>query len=305
MTTKKETRRTVAYILCALLCVVALALGIRFTVAAFTANDFLKAVAATNQTENLFASDVLAGYTSAPDNDALNASRKSMVVSSADGKASFSFEVYNHLKDNKNVVNTNDVKYMLTVEVQGEGLSDLSGYSVSRDGGTATRIGSTFTIDDLTLHGNVAETDTFTITLPDSDLGKASFVIKAIAKSGPGTNLWGLAAKVIPSIAASVESSSVRGELKLASGAGATNDAYNYEITVTGKEADVTLTWPSEKVEIEPFFEEKYKKESGDGSATFRLQDGSAKFHLQPGVTTINFYQKNGNTVTNADFTCK
>lgn len=296
MTTKKKTKKTVAYILCALLCVVVLALGIRFTVAAFTANDFLKAVAATNQTENLFASDVLAGYTSPPGDDDLNASRKSIVVSPADGKASFSFEVYNHLKDNKNVVNTNDVSYTLTVEVQGEGLSDLNDYSVSRDGKKAARSGSTFTINGLTLHGNVAETDAFTITLPDKDLGKASFVIKAIAKSGPGTNLWGLAAKVIPSIAASVESSSVRGELKLASGTGATNDAYNYEITVTGKEADVTLKWDPDKVEIEPFFEEKYKKTPGSGSVTFRLQ---------PGVTTINFYQKNGNTVTNADFTCK
>lgn len=294
---EKRTKKSLAYVLCALACLVVLALGTHFTVAAFTANSFLKAVAATNQTENLFASDVLAGYTKAPAVGELDASRQSLSLSDSSGQVSFNIEVYNHLKDNKNVVNTKDVTYSFIVQVVGA--TSLDGYSVSCGTAKASLSGSTFSINDRLLRGNYADTDRFTITMPTADLGKISFVIEAVAQSGSGTNLWGLAAKVVPSKAAKVDSSAVTGKLNLATGEAATNDAYNYEITVTGKEADVTLTWPTDKVEIEPFFFQKYRVNPDKDK-------GTVTFHLQPGVTTVNFYQKDGRTdVANEDFTCK
>lgn len=301
--TNKKRLTTFRTCMFALLCVVMLALGVHFTVAAFTANSFLKAVATTNQSDSLFSSDTLVGYTTVQGDSELNQNRQTLVLSAAqDGTASFSFNVRNHLKDNREVVNPKDVFYTLTVEVQGEGLSDLEDYGVtcSSEGATtlATRDGGTFAFQRRTLQGNFATTDTFTVKFPAGDIGKVSFVVKAVA-SGPGTNLWGLAAKLVSSQAASVESSSVSGNLVLHMGEKATNDAYNYQITVTGKEANVALTWPSDKVEIEPFFEEKYK-------AQVDRKDGKVTFTLQPGVTTINFYQLNGRTdVTNDDFTCK
>lgn len=302
---KKETKRTFAYALCAAACLCILTLGIHLTMAAFTASSFLKAVATTNQTDSLFASDTLTGYTSAPKEAEgsgagdLDKARQTLILSAAqDDFTSFSFNVRNCLKDNRNVVNPKDVSYVLSVEVQGDGLSDLSNYSISVNNEGATAFsGNIFTFGSRTLRGNNPTTDTFTVRLPAGDIGKVSFVIKAIA-SGSGTNLWGLAAKLVSSQAASVESSSVSGNLVLHTGTSATNDAYNYQITVTGKEANVTLTWPGDKVEIEPFFKEKYGVDPGENN--------TVTFTLKPGVTTINFYQLNGHTdVSNNDFTCK
>ena len=55
----------------ALVCAVALVTGGYFTYSAYTANGFLKSVAATGTAQSLFASDLLTGYMSEPDNNEL------------------------------------------------------------------------------------------------------------------------------------------------------------------------------------------------------------------------------------------
>ena len=55
------------------LVIAALVFGIRLTYSAFSANDHLKAVAVTGTSQSLFASDVLAPYSTAPDSPAAKA----------------------------------------------------------------------------------------------------------------------------------------------------------------------------------------------------------------------------------------
>ena len=73
------------------LVVAALVFGIRLTYSAFSANDHLKAVAVTGTSQSLFASDVLAPYSAAPEAPAA----KSVVVDTSDNRSSFTFRVYN------------------------------------------------------------------------------------------------------------------------------------------------------------------------------------------------------------------
>ena len=97
------------------LVIAALMLGIRLTYSAFSANDHLKAVAVTGASQSLFASDVLAPYSTAPDSPAA----KSVVVDTSGETCSFTFRVYNCMLDDRNVFNDKEVEYKLDVKASG------------------------------------------------------------------------------------------------------------------------------------------------------------------------------------------
>lgn len=65
--------------------------------------------------------------------------------------------------------------------------------------------------------------------------------------------------------------------------------AYNYVITVTGQDTDVTLKWNNNNVELEPYFGENNNVKPGEKSVTF---------HMEPGSKVVTFYRK-GDTVPN------
>ena len=285
----KQGRKTAVLSMLAIaFSVVALVAGVYLTATAFTANSFLKAVAASNEAENLFTSNILAGYTTEPASDKLESSRKSLTFNGKEEWVSFTVEVYNFQQSNRSVYNTKDVTYDLSIEAVGVDSWKVGNASVS---------GAEYRASGKTLSGTGPQSHPYTISFPGSAVGKANFVIKAVAQQPTGTNLWGLARKVVTGTESTVKTNDVRGYVQTPSGAATDEnasveglDAYNYVITVTGQDADVTLTWNKDNVELEPYFGENNKVNN------VKPGEKSVTFHMEPGSKVVTFYRK-GDTV--------
>lgn len=285
----KQSRKTAVLSMLAIaLSVAALVAGVYLTATAFTANSFLKAVAASNEAENLFASNILAGYTTEPANEKLESSRKSLTFNGEEEWVSFTVEVYNYQQGNRSVYNTKDVTYNLSIKADGVNSWKVGNDSVS---------GTEYDASGKTLSGTAPQFHRYTISFPGSAVGKANFVIKAVAQQPTGTNLWGLARKVVTGTESTVKTNDVSGYVQTPSGAATDEnasveglDAYNYVITVTGQDADVTLTWNKDNVELEPYFGENNKVNN------VKPGEKSVTFHMEPGSKVVTFYRK-GDTV--------
>lgn len=260
----------------ALVCAVALVTGGYFTYSAYTANGFLKSVAATGTAQSLFASDLLTGYMSAPSNDELARAQRSVTVYPSNGQCSFTFSIYNYLLGNSNFCNDKNVTYTLTVE--GHGLDDATWSYAPQPSGS------------VILPENQPTKKDYTVTFPEGKLGQAYFVIKAtvVSEQSPGTELACLAAKVVPSKKAEVKTAAVEGALVDEAGKFADYAAYNYRVTVTGAPANITLTW-GENAEIDPFFKINH-------GATVNVEKRAATFTMEPGSMVVNFYRADGKT---------
>lgn len=260
----------------ALVCAVALVTGGYFTYSAYTANGFLKSVAATGTAQSLFASDLLTGYMSAPGNDELDRAQRSVTVYPNNKQCSFTFSIYNYLLSNSNFCNDKNVTYTLTVE--GYGLDGATWSYAPQPAG------------NVKLPENQPTKNDYTVTFPEDKLGHAYFVIKAmvVSKESPGTELTCLAAKVVPSKKAEVKTAAVEGALVDEAGKFADYAAYNYRVTVTGAPANVTLTW-GENVEIDPFFETNH-------GVTADKTNHTVTFTMEPGSMIVNFYRADGKT---------
>lgn len=260
----------------ALVCAVALVSGGYFTYSAYTANGFLKSVAATGTAQSLFASDLLTGYMSTPSSDELDRAQRSVTVYPSGGQCNFTFSIYNYLLSNSNFCNDKNVTYTLTVE--GHGLDGATWSYAPQPSG------------NVTLPENQPTKSDYTVTFPEDKLGHAYFVIKAavVSKESPGTELTCLAAKVVPSKKAEVKTAAVEGALVDEAGKFADYAAYNYRVTVTGAPANVTLTW-GENVEIDPFFETNH-------GVTADKTNHTVTFTMEPGSMIVNFYRADGKT---------
>lgn len=260
----------------ALVCAVALVTGGYFTYSAYTANGFLKSVAATGTAQSLFASDLLTGYMSTPSRDELDRAQRSVTVYPSSEQCSFTFSIYNYLLSNSNFCNDKNVTYALTVE--GYGLDGAAWSYSPRPSGS------------VTLPENQPTKNDYTVTFPEDKLGHAYFVIRATVVSGesPGTELTCLAAKVVPSKRAEVKTAAVEGALVDEAGTFAKYAAYNYRVTVTGAPANVELSW-GENVEIDRFFEINH-------GATVNVEKRKATFTMEPGSMVVNFYRADDKT---------
>mgnify|MGYP006994864439 FL=1 len=260
----------------ALVCAVALVTGGYFTYSAYTANGFLKSVAATGTAQSLFASDLLTGYMSTPSRDELDRAQRSVTVYPSSEQCSFTFSIYNYLLSNSNFCNDKNVTYALTVE--GYGLDGAAWSYSPRPSGS------------VTLPENQPTKNDYTVTFHEDKLGHAYFVIRATVVSGesPGTELTCLAAKVVPSKRAEVKTAAVEGALVDEAGTFAKYAAYNYRVTVTGAPANVELSW-GENVEIDRFFEINH-------GATVNVEKRKATFTMEPGSMVVTFYRADGKT---------
>lgn len=283
----RQGRKTAVLSMLAIcLSVVALVAGVYLTATAFTANSFLKAVAASNEAENLFASNILTGYTSEPASDKLDSSRKSLTFGDTGEWVSFTVEVYNFQQSNRSVYNTKDVTYNLSIEASGTNSWKVGDESIS---------GEKYEANGKTLSGTGPQSHLYTITFLKDDVGKANFVIKAVAQQPTGTNLWGLARKVVTGTESTVKTNDVSGYVQTPSGTAASEnasikdlDAYNYVITVTGQDTDVTLTWNNNNVELEPYFGENNDATPRDVTPG----DRSVTFRMEPGSKVVTFYRR-------------
>ena len=271
---KTPQARKALWVVAFVLVIAALVFGVRLTYSAFSANDHLKAVAVAGTSQSLFASDVLAPYSEKP----AEPMAKSVVVDTSDNRSSFTFHVYNCMLDGRNVFNDKEVNYKLVVNasgIKGEQIN-RSDWSISSE---PEEEGET-----VLLPGTRAKIVTYTVSFKEELLNNIKFTISAnvVPDTSPGTNLACLAATITPAERPVVESASV-------TGAWADTDdvskyaAYNYRVSVTGKEQKVTLTWGA-NVELDPHFAANHK------GCTIDTKKRTATFAMSPGSEIVSFY---------------
>lgn len=259
------------------LVVAALVFGIRLTYSAFSANDHLKAVAVTGTSQSLFASDVLAPYSTTPNPPAA----KSVVVDTSGETCSFTFRVYNCMLDDRNVFNDKEVEYTLDVNassINGEAID--SGWNISSE---PEEKGET-----VVLPGTQAKIVTYTVSFDRRLLNSIKFAISAnvVKDKSPGTNLTCLAATVTPAERSEVKPASVTGEWADTGGVGE-YAAYNYRVSVTGKQQTVALTW-GENVELDPHFAANH------AGCAINAANRTVTFAMSPGSEIVSFYWTGG-----------
>ena len=249
-----------------LACVIALVVGVRLTYTAFTASDFLKAVAVTGTSQSLFASDTLSPYSADPGDSPV---LRSMVVDTSGDRCSFTFKIYNCLLDDPNVFNDKEVSYNLSVAATG---ANEDQWSIDSQG----------EYDFPSTRGVIK---TYKISFDKSLVDKVSFKIVATVNkdNSPGTSLYCLAARVAPVQRSDVQTDTVRGSW-VDAGNVSEYDAYNYRVTATGKKQQVLLTW-GEGVELDAHFETNHS------GATVDRVSHRAIFTMDPGSEIVNFYR--------------
>lgn len=270
------------HLIIAVLCCIAIAAGVWQAMAAYISVSSMKAVASTNENESLFNSNYLYGYRSYPTSIAGNA----IQFDDREGTVSFTITIFNHHKQDDNLVNPSDVTYELEITATGAQDNDYSDYKVDGKAMTAGSSSASFSSGNVTLKGRKSATHKYEITMPARDLDYAQFksvaTVKATSGGSTGTNIYCLAAMLAPSKRSQVASPSVEGRL-MESGNIHDYDAFNYEITVGGNAADVKLTWNKEYVEIDPLFAAEHSLDNGSGKAELQLDIGTQ---------IIQFYRK-------------
>ena len=291
---RASAKRKALWLAAVLACVAILVAGVQLALSAFTANDFLKAGPVTGTSQDLFASDVLAPYSSDPakDNDSTTPVLRSIVVDTSGSTCSFSFKIYNCLLDDKNVFNDKEVTYELSVTAK------------DADGNNIAARETTWSIDynnqsnPYTFTATRGDINPYTITLDKDLVDKATFTIQATVikkdedgkEVSPGTSKYCLAARVAPVRRSDAQSASVSGSW-VDAGKNNVNDyaAYNYRITVTGEAKVVKVTW-GPKVELDGHFEVNHPN-GKDPNVSVDRANRTAYFTVKPGSETINFYR--------------
>lgn len=281
-------------------------IGVQMAYGAYIRRAYVKAVIATNETEKLFGSNLLYGIKNQPDNpssDSWLSVYPFTVSDSNQNSITVPIKIYNYLAEDEDRVNQLDVSYTISFKITGNPSTEengtLKGYKVNQNilnyVDKEYYLGSSGLTDreneakNETLPGRLPNMNTYNVTIPGSDLGKVSIIVKAKRVKNEGTGNYGtdllyLAAKVVPNLASTVETATVSGEFADENN-GNPEDyaAYNYNIELSGAQTDVVLKWNAELLEIDPFFEEKYGA---------KPENGQVVFNMDPGITMIQFYRK-------------
>lgn len=284
------------------------ALGISITYSAYVNQSYVKAVITTNETEKLFASNLLYGIKKIPTE---NGSYKDVSLWAEENYYSIPREVYenenvteitipikiyNYLKEDNTLINLLDVYYNIQIKITGD--RSLEGYKYRVNSGNEKQIDSKeFTIDNQVVKGRIANENTYYITLPKKDLGKVSFYVMAERVKDPGgrygTDLACLAAKVTPSLDASVQESSVeRSGFANPEIDPADLAAYTYYLVLDGAPTAIELEWDDDLVELDPSFEVK---------TGVKPVNNTVVFDMNPGTMEIQFYRKGNAIPSNYD----
>lgn len=279
-----STKGKVLAAIAALLSIVALIVGVRLTVAAFSANDYLKAVAATNEAPNLLSSDLLASYSSEPKEKDVITQPKT--VSGTGDPVSFKFSIFNYLERDPSIWCQKNIEYNIKVTV--EGSQDSSQCSFN-----GKSLENEVTLSEQKLKGRQKSDNVYTLTLPRGDVNTAKFKVRVDVTDSGGTTIRYMAADIAPSQEATVTPSDFYVSSADESGANtpADFDAYNYDVTVIGGErARVALSWDPEYVQLDPYFSAKHP----DDGVQIDVDNHKVSFFMDPGTVRVNFYRLNG-----------
>lgn len=224
----------------------------------------------------------------------------------ADATLIIEIYVYNYVVGSNSQVNEKDITYNMSIQLK-DGTGNDSEYRVTDNAGNQLTADTNRTYKTRsTLVGRTARADHYTVQIPGKDLDKIKIIAKAepVNKSYTGNKF--LAAVIAPCTASTVQSFSCTGAFTdSGNGKPADYDAFNYEVSISGGQAKVTLSWRSDVVEIDPFFLEKIGKSktnltsSGDmTSLTYTMDQTSGT-----GDYLIPFYRKSTNDTLPVEWT--
>lgn len=238
---------------------VALAAVIGVSFAIYTNQGYKKGVAITAENIAMFSSNLLDQITESQAQNASNFEKKEMYVTTEEDSSHFTFDVYNYEPNTPTRVNPNDIRYTLTVEIQGlTENTDVSGYSVNNE----QFDGLTCVLPGQTLHRGTIHSNNYVITLPKAavEAGNVKFAITAKPEAGSqsAVNSMCLAALVTPYISSSdtpvVTDWSGHWVEKQTEGIKPSDcSAFNYEISGVGK-GTITLAWNTDALSIDTKF---------------------------------------------------
>lgn len=236
----------------------------------------------SSDAENTFAAKILGFSESTKDNDSIT----------------IDIYVYNYVVGSNSLVNEKDITYNMSIQLKdGTGtqykVTDNSGKELTADADNVYK-------KQDTLPGRTANSHHYQVTIPGKDLDKIKIIAKAVPENKSYTGNKILAAVIAPCTASKVQAFTCTGTFTDASddanNTPAKYDAFNYEVAISGGQANVELTWNSGKVEIDPYFLEKIGKKSTDlttesGKTTLKFQMDQTN---GTGDYLIPFYRKSG-----------
>ena len=283
-------------------------LGLQYSLAAYS-RSYVKGVAATGSMgTQLISSNLLYNY---KDSDAAakedsKITQNTISITPAAGAENTSIEITlsNFVQGYMSLHNTYDVGYTLTVtakKLSDSSNVDLSKYEVKikNPGERTVQSDTTGTckLEDQNLRGAAAITHSFTINFPVEYINNVSFLVKVELDKNNNTGYALLAANLVP-VQKVQASESLHGQL--INYENQDDDAYTYEITLNGKEGKVRLSWPSDKVELDPYFylANNAARYQGLVSEIEMAKDKkSCTFTMKPGTFVVNFHRVNGKSL--------
>ena len=264
---KLTSRPKLKKVLIALIVLIGMTAVVGRSYAAYISQDAQRGVARNRDTDRIrFSSNYLQATNTDNENQYANKVIAYSKNTSADVEIPIDIYVYNYIQGSASLVNDKDITYNMTIKISG-GTKESYTVKYGNDVLTPTKDGNTYTYvkTNAKLSGRAQNLHHYTVTVYGADLDKVKIIAKADPADKTYTGNQFLAATISPCTASEVKSFSCEGTFTDASNGNPKDyDAFNYEVSISGGRANVTLSWDSTKVEIDPYFLEKIGKTKED-----------------------------------------
>lgn len=289
----KRPKKNRIWLIVAACIVLTLAVGV--TIAAYTSQGYQRGVVRNRDNEAVrFSSNYLQACSNGTTED--NYAVKSIVYSEESKKEEWltiDIYIYNYAFGNAGLVNENEITYDMTITLSNATGTDAYEVKQADDGSLLSRIGTehTYTKKGVTLAGNVADQDHYTIRIAGEDLNKIRITATAVPTNMAVTSNQFLAVILAPGTESIIQTFTCTGTFTDAAGGSDPEDydAFNYEVSISGGRAAVTIDWNQDIVELDPFFLTKLSERGED----YDLEDGNA-YALSSGTITFIMDQSDG-----------
>lgn len=265
------------------LLVLAVVIAVGGTAAIYTSQVFQRSVVRNRDTEAIrFSSDKLYRVVTG------NLISKKYYYPMSSGQKSMSFSVCNFDQSNNTAVNQQILDYDIEFSVK-NGTPDFE-YDVNGakvvNGGTLNLSGS--------LAGGRRSTDTYTVSFSENDYNNVEITVTVTPRDLSLTKNCVLYATLIPIEYATTQGVSLEWEFT----DGQTYkldevDAYNVTVAISGGEDDVVISWESDKLDIDPFFQNEIMVSGGTFTENENIS--TLSFHMNSeddtGTYQLRFYK--------------
>ncbi len=294
---KLTSRLKLKKVLIALIALIGMTAVAGRSYAAYISQDAQRGVARNRDTDRIrFSSNFLQATSTNTESQYANKVIAYSKNTADDVEIPIDIYVYNYIQGSASLVNDKDITYSMSIKITG-GTKKTYSVKYGNEPLEQTEDGI-YTKENVVLPGRAQNLHHYTVTVYGADLDKVRIIAKADPVSKTYTGNQFLAATISPCTASEVKSFSCEGTFTDSSnGSPKDYDAFNYEVSISGGRANVTLSWDATKVEIDPFFLKKIRKTEDD---IINSNDGnSIQFEMNQndgtGEYLITFYRLSTN----------